>query len=422
MKQGFAFKPKGGHNRRQKMIRVFKIWWFLAAGVMMALLLQTAHAQKVIKIGAPFELTGKFVAYGAEGQRGVEMAVEAYGPTVAGHKIEILLRDIQSTNQGTVSALTDLTQKEGVQFIVGPITSGLVAAAVPAWRQTKPLWIVPGSSAPAFEEAIAKEDMVFHTYPWAYHTHDGTSKALAQALGKGKKVAIIYSDGSYGRSSIEQAKESYTAAGFQVVATELIRENSTDMSPTLQKIRMAKPDVLVGIVQTTDGIVLAKQVRIAKLNIPYLVGTAYPQLRIWGDAVGDAADGWIGATTYLPGLTVAADPKYPKLFPAIKDWEAAFRKKYDNRPPEFLDVTVYTSTMMLLLAIERAGGPDKQKVAAELRKLNVKTMLGDSTFRPTKGGALNQAFEDMIIYQRQGDKFITVYPKEFANGNLKPLQ
>lgn len=404
------------------MNRLFKKLPFLAAGVMMAALSHTAHAQKVIKIGAPFELTGKFVAYGAEGQRGVEMAVETYGPTVAGHKIEILLRDIQSTNQGTISALTDLTQKEGVQFVIGPIASGLVAAAVPPWRQSKPLWIVPGASALSFEEAIAKEDMVFHTYPWAYHTHDGTSKALAQALGKGKKVAIVYSDGSYGRSAIEQAKEAYAAAGFEIVATELVRENSTDMGPVVQKIRMAKPDVLVGIVQTTDGIVLAKQIKIAKLNIPYLVGTAYPQLHIWAEATGDAADGWIGATTYLPGLTVAADPKYPKLFPAMEDWEAAFRKKYNNRPPEFLDVTVYTSTMMLLLAIERVGGPDKQKVAAELRKLNVQTMLGNSNFKPTKGGAMNQAFEDMIIYQRQGDKFVTIYPKEFANGRLKPLQ
>jgi branched-chain amino acid transport system substrate-binding protein len=394
----------------------------LAAGALVVLLSHAAHAQKVVKIGAPFELTGKFVAYGAEGRRGVEMAVDTYGPTVAGHKIEVLFRDIQSTNQGTISALTDLTQKEGAQFLVGPITSGLVSAAVPAWRQTKPLWIVPGSSAPAFEEAIAKEEMVFHTYPWAYHTHDGTAKALAQALGKGKKVAIIYSDGGYGRSAIEQAKESYTTAGFQIVATELVRENSTDMSPALRKVAMAKPDVLVGIVQTTDGIVLAKQIKIAKLNIPYKVGTAYPQLHIWAEAVGDAADGWIGATTYLPGMTVAADPKYPKLFPSMSDWEAAFRKKYDNRAPEFLDVTVYTSTMMLLVAIERAGGPDKQKVAAELRNLNIQTMLGDSTFRSSKGGARNQAFEDMIIYQRQGDKFVTLYPKEFANGRLKSPQ
>ena len=229
-----------------------------------------AHAQKVFRIGAPLEVSGKFVAYGAQGQRGIEMAVDAYGPTVAGYKIEVLLRDIQSTNQGTVSAMTDLLEKEKVEFLIGPITSGLVAAAVPAWRQQKPLWIVPGSSAPSFEEAIAKEPMVFHTYPWAYNYHDGTAKAIANAIGKGKKVAFVYSDGSYGRSQIQPAKDEYVASGFEVVAAELVRENATDMNPVLQKIRLAKPDVLVGIVQTTDGIVLAKQVHVGKLGIPYL--------------------------------------------------------------------------------------------------------------------------------------------------------
>ena len=292
----------------------------------------TAQAQqKVIKIGAPLEVSGKFVAYGAQGQRGLEMAVDAFGGSVAGYKLDVLLRDIQSTNQGTVSAMTELLEKDNVDFVVGPITSGLVAAAVPAWRQKKPLWVVPGSSAPSFEEAIANEPLVFHTYPWASQYHDGTAKAIAAVIGKGKKVAIIYSDGSYGRSQLQPAKDSYVDAGFEVVATELVRENATDMNPVLQKIKQTKPDVLVGIVQTTDGIVLAKQIHVGKLGIPYLVGTAYPQLQTWSEAVGEAGNGWIGATTYLPGMNAPADPKLGKIFPSIKDWEADLHQALQAR-------------------------------------------------------------------------------------------
>ena len=60
---------------------------------------QPVAAQKVVKIGAPLELSGRFVAYGAQGQRGLEMAIETWGGAVAGHRIEALVRDIQSTNQ-----------------------------------------------------------------------------------------------------------------------------------------------------------------------------------------------------------------------------------------------------------------------------------------------------------------------------------
>lgn len=394
--------------------------WFneMLAGLTM-LVAGTAMAQETVRIGAPFEATGKLATYGAQGQRGLEMAVDAVGGKAAGRKIEVLSRDIQSSNQGTVSAFTDLIEGQKVDFIIGPVASGLVAAAVPAWRQQKPLWIVPGSSAPTFEDAIAKEPMVFHTYPWAYHYHEDVAKALGAALGRGKKAAIVYSDGSYGRSQVQTAKENLAEQGFTVVASEVVRENANDMSPVLQKIAVSKPDVLVAILQTTDGIVLAKQLFIAKLAIPYLVGTAFPQLDTWAAASGEAAAGWIGATTYLPGMARPADPKYPKLFPAAKEWEAAFRTRY-KREPEFLDVTVYTSAVMLFVAMDEANSVDKTKVAEKLKHLGVQTMLGSGDFQPTKGGAVNQAFAQMLVYQRQGDKLVTVWPADVASGKIAP--
>src|SRR6185369_11969074 len=115
-------KRRAGHRYPGGSMSLLK--HVLAAALAALAVSGAAQAQKVVRIGAPLEVSGKFVAYGAQGQRGVEMAVEAYGGTVAGHKIEVLLRDIQSTNQGTVSSMTELLEKEKVDFIVGPITSG----------------------------------------------------------------------------------------------------------------------------------------------------------------------------------------------------------------------------------------------------------------------------------------------------------
>ncbi len=276
---------------------------------------------------------------------------------------------------------------------------------------------LPGSSATQLEQEMKGEDLFFHTYPWAYEYHENTAATLANALGKGKKVAIVYSDGAYGREQLPWAKEFYTKAGFDIVAAELVREGATDLNPILQRIRLTHPDVLVGIVQTTDGIQLANQIHVARMNVPVLVGTAYPQLNEWSKAVGEAANGWVGATTYLPGMKRPADPKLPKLFPSVTDWDAAFKQRY-HRDPEFLDVTIYTSCMMLLVAIERAGTTDKNAVAKELANLNIQTMLGNSNFKPTPGGAAHQAFEDMVVFQRQGSKFVILYPADAADGKL----
>jgi branched-chain amino acid transport system substrate-binding protein len=383
----------------------------------LALASSQVFADDKIRIGAPLELSGRFVAYGAQGKRGIEMAVDTFGGAIRNKKIEVLYSDVQSNNQVALTAFTDLTQQQNVDFIIGPIASGIVAASVPAWRQTKPLWIVPGSSSMQLEEEMKGEDLFFHTYPWAYEYHAGTSAALANTLGKGKKVAFVYSDGAYGREQIASAKEFYAKAGFTIASAELVREGTTDLNPILQRIRLTHPDVLVGIVQTTDGIQLANQIHVARMNVPVLVGTAYPQLKEWSKAVGETANGWVGATTYLPGMKRPADPKLPKLFPSLTDWEEAFKQRY-HRDPEFLDVTIYTSCMMLLVAIERAGTEDKNTVAKELANLNIQTMLGSSNFKPTPGGAMHQAFEDMVVYQRQGDNFVILYPAGAADGKL----
>jgi len=376
-------------------------------------------ADGVVKIGVPLELSGKYVVYGEQGKRGIEMALDAYGPTVAGKKIEIVYRDVQSNNHATVTAVTELVQQEKVDFMFGPIASGIVAASVPPWRQGKPLWIVPGSSSEKVEQEVIGEKLFFHTYPWGYLYHQSTADGLSKVLGKKKRLAIVYSDGSYGRAHLPSAEKYYTEAGFEIVSKELVRENSADLNPVLQIVRRTKPDVLLGLVQTSDAIQLAKQIEIAKLDIPYLVGTVYPQIPDWVNAVGPAADKWIGVTTYLPGVGFSGDPKYPKLFPGIKEWEALFRKRY-NREPEFLDVTCYTSAMLLFLAMERAESTDKGKVAVALRDLGVKTMLGDSEFVKSLGGAENQAFSKMIVFQRQKDGYAVLYPEGAATGKAQP--
>lgn len=40
------------------------------------------------------------------------MAIEAFGGSVDGHKIEVLWCDVQSHNQGKVSGMTDLLENQ----------------------------------------------------------------------------------------------------------------------------------------------------------------------------------------------------------------------------------------------------------------------------------------------------------------------
>lgn len=372
-----------------------------------------------IKIGVPMEFSGRFVAYGASGRRGVEMAFERFGTKVGNSDIQLLFRDVQSEAQATVSSVNELVTVEKVDFLIGPVASPIVAASIPSWQQGKPLWIVHGSTSTQLEEIVGGEDAFFHTYPYAYHYHSSEADALLHYLGKGKKVAIIYSDDNYGRTHLPYVQKFYEDAGFEIVAEEVIRTNSPDMNPVLTKIARVKPDVLIGLVQTTDGITLAKQIHTRKLEVPYLVGTAYTQLDEWKAAVGDAQEGWLGVTTYLPGVNHPANPDYPALFPETKAWVEAYRAKY-NSEPDFLEIGHYTAAGMLLVALDKAGG-DKTKAAEQLRSLDINTINGRGKFEPTGFGTKQQAFTDMVVFQRQGGKDVVLWPLEAASGKIEAV-
>lgn len=408
------------------MTTIMKRLLITAAGMMM--FSTVAFAEEPFRIGSPAPLSGKFVAFGAQVKKGVETAVEVWKSgrdgKVAGRDIEVVVRDTQSNPSVTVSVMNELMQSDKSDVLIGPGASNIGAAAVPPWRQNPkhPIWIVPGVSTTVVETEVGKDPYFFHTFAWTYHYHSTNAAAMKASIGTGKKVAIIYSDGAYGRSHIEAARKYLKEAGYNIVGEELVRENATDFTPSILKIRAMHPDILYTLVQTTDAVVLAKQVYSAKLGVPYLIGTAQAILPEWKNAVGDVQECWTGVATWMPGLTYAADKREPKLFPSSADWEAMWRAKY-KKEPEYMEVGAYVSTMLALLAVEKSKSTDRDKMRAALDSESYQTPLGNSKFAPSEI-ALQQAFSEMVVFQQQKQpdgtfKSVIIYPKDVAQGKLQ---
>ncbi|MGE0749166.1 MAG: ABC transporter substrate-binding protein [Variibacter sp.] len=398
------------------------------AGLAAVLSVAPARAQEPLKIGAPVSTSGRYVAYGAQAKNGIETAVEVWkkvrGDKVAGRPIEVLFRDTQSNNAITVSLMNAFIQTDKVNIIIGPDGSNVAAAAVPPWKKLddRPIWFMPGGSSDVIEKEVGPDPYFFHTYAWSYYYHENNVNAL-KALGTKKKVALLYSDGAYGRAHIEDARKYVKEAGFDLVADELVREGSADYGPTLAKIRVRRPDILYVLVQTNDAIQLTKQIHAARLNIPYLVGTAQTQLREWQEATGESQVCWTGVTTWVPGLNYPADKKEPKLFPSAVDWEKMWFEKYKTSP-DFLEVGYYASTILALLAVEATQSTDRDRLKEWLEKQDYQTPLGDSRFKKSRV-ALHQAFGTMVVFQRQKQpdgsiNSVLVYPEQVATGKLKP--
>ena len=159
------------------------------------------------------------------------------------------------------------------------------------------------------------------------YINSSCAAALKHYLGAGKTMAILYTDDDYGETHVPFARQYYSEAGINIVATEKVRGRSRSTWDRRSAGSVAHgPDILLGLVQTTDQITLTKQVQSHRLEIPYLIGTASTQLKEWQDAVGSAQEGWLGITTYLPGVNWPASPTYPDLFPTTEQWRGGIRR------------------------------------------------------------------------------------------------
>ena len=116
-----------------------------------------------IKVGALFELTGNVANYGTSTLNGFKMAVDEINAKggVNGKKIEIVQADNKSEPSESGNAATKLVTRDKVVAVVGPATSGSVAAAEPILTANKIPLIAPCATAP--EITVGKDGKVWFT-------------------------------------------------------------------------------------------------------------------------------------------------------------------------------------------------------------------------------------------------------------------
>src|SRR5215472_4727301 len=104
-----------------------------------------AGAADSIKIGFPIPLSGPTSVYGKPVLAGAEMAVAEINAKggVLGKKLEILSRDSKANADESVRLSRELIIKDGVNFLVGTLTSAEAPAVSTVAKENKIVLIAP---------------------------------------------------------------------------------------------------------------------------------------------------------------------------------------------------------------------------------------------------------------------------------------
>ena len=296
----------------------------LGAAGLGALPISTAFAQTgEIVVGAAPPITGVFAFAGVGLHQGLGDYCDWRNANggVAGRKLRYIGEDSGYKMDQAMAVFKKIMGAHKPPVFYGDSTAWAKAAAAEVSQLGTTL-----TTSPSFASDLA--DPVKAPY---YFMAGPTYEAMieiqleyinAQAKGGTKPaVAIVYSDTEFGRDPIAGAKKHAQKLGLQLVQEIVTKPGAVDVSAEVSKLRRAKPDYVI-----FHGYVLApipefiKQMKEAGMTFKAM-GTIWSMDKTTVEAMGAAAEGWMGVMPYRYSYDTAG----ARTMQAIKDYAAKAR-------------------------------------------------------------------------------------------------
>src|SRR5580704_4389765 len=236
--------PVGGNDMSITRRKVLAGSAVGAASLASGLAAPAIAANEPIKIGYLPALTGPSSSTGVGINRGTVLAVDEINAAggVDGRKLELIVRDTQSDPTKAVNAVAELTQRQKVALIWGPVNSGEALAATPLIERDKVPMIHPCWVDQLID--VKKYPMAFRNAPTNQQIGGAANHYVVDVL-KLKKVAVISDTTGYGTASVEAYVPMLKSKGAEVVFSGHVDAANPDLKPELLRMRDAGAQVIM---------------------------------------------------------------------------------------------------------------------------------------------------------------------------------
>ena len=366
----------------------------IGAAALAVALTSNAFAEEPIKIGLIQSLTGPFNMVGKAAVDGARLYVQQHGDTVAGRKIELLIKDDGTAPDRAKRIAQELIVNDKVAIIGAGITPSSLTIA-PLVTEAKIATVVMVSGASITVERSPYMVRVSFTLG---QSSDVMAGWLAQ--NGARKIVTLVNDWAPGIESETVFKDRIAKSDAKIADSLRMPLANPDFAPFLQRARDLAPDSLFVFPANQSGI-FAKQFLergMDKSGIR-LVGT--------GDLTDDDE---------LPSMTDAAlgivtAHHYSALHDSAlnKSFVAAFEKAYGRRP-NYHAVAGYDGMHLIYEALEKTGGKtDGDALIAAMKGMSWESPRGPISVDPQTRDIVQNEYIRKV--ERRGGQ---LYNVEFA--------
>jgi len=340
----------------------------MAACAFAALMVGPASAQETVKVGLVQSMTGPFNTVGKAAVNGARLYMQQHGDTVAGKKIELIVKDDGSVPDVGKRLAQELIVNDKIAILGAGITPSALTVAPLATEAKIPMVVMVSGASITTERS-----------PFIVRTSFtlGQSSAIMAdwAVKNGaKKIVTIVNDWAPGVESETTFKEAAVKGGAQIIETIRVPLANPDFAPFLQRARDAQPDTLFVYFPGQQAGIFAKQ---------FLErGMDKSGIRLIGP--GDMTD-----DDELPGLSdamlgIVTTHHYSALHDSAmnKAYVAAFEKAHGKRP-NFISLGGYDGMHLIYEALKKTGGKtDGESVLAAMKGMKWESPRGPISIDP----------------------------------------
>ncbi len=367
-----------------------------------------------VKVALITPLSGAWARSGDLARKGAELAIDDINAAggikaLGGAKMRVIVADTgESPEKAKSAAQRLLSQEPDLAGGAGSEISSFTLAVTEVTERAELPWLTL-----AYSDLLTNRGFkyMFQTSPTADQQAAAAMQTildLAQAATgtKPKKLAIVMdntpSPASFSKEMRGPALEKY---GLALVADQIYTPPLSDAAPIAQRIRAARPDLLLFLPTATPDIKLIME----KLSEVGLGGRRLPVISN-------------GAPIGSPDLLKLAGKEIMEgtMF-IIANWGAKgledLTKRFKAKPGEPWitqdSISNYGHMWVLKEAVEMAGSADRRKVNAALHSMDLTTGPGAGTF---PGGRVRfdengrRVGAPLVIVQWQNGEPVTVYP------------
>jgi ABC-type branched-subunit amino acid transport system substrate-binding protein len=316
-----------------------------------ALEIEAGERDLTLKIGTILPQSGTLAFLGPPEEAGVALAAQEINEADLGLNIEVVYRDSgdTTTDIATVS-VTDLLSQD-VSAIVGAASSGVSFTVIDQITAAGVVHFSPANTSPDFTD-YEDNGLYFRTAPSDLLQGEVLGNLIAED--GASTLGLLVLNDPYGTGLAAATKESFEAAGGEVVAEELFNTGDSSFDAQLAAINAANPDAVALI--TFDE---------SRIVVPALVGSGYPGDQLYfvdGNLFDYSAD-------FAPGLIAGSKGTLPG--PKLED---DFREQLLAVNPDLADFSYgpesYDATMLIALAAYAANSTEGVDIAEYLRQVS----------------------------------------------------